>query len=161
MKDCVVMPTKYSGTPEEVRALDAYIKLIRAANTVSGRIHRHLLETGLSTSQFGVLDALYHLGPLHQNVIARKMLMSGGNVTLIVGNLVRRGLVDRQRQAADRRYAVVKLTDRGRDLIGRIFPRHVEGIVREMRNLNAGEQEDLARLCRKLGRGTAAADASL
>jgi MarR family 2-MHQ and catechol resistance regulon transcriptional repressor len=83
------------------------------------------------------------------------MFMSGGNVTLIMGNLERRWLVLRQRQGADRRYVTVELTRKGYELVGRIFPRHVEGIVREMRCLTVAEQEALARLCRKLGLGGA------
>jgi MarR family 2-MHQ and catechol resistance regulon transcriptional repressor len=49
------MATHYEGTPEESRALDAYVKLVRAADAVSDRIHGHLAATGLSTSPFGVL----------------------------------------------------------------------------------------------------------
>ena len=70
--------TRYKGTPEEVRALNAYVKLIRASESVSARIHRHLAAVGLSISQFGVLEALYHLGPLSQAEIAKKVLKERG-----------------------------------------------------------------------------------
>ncbi|MBI1941443.1 MAG: MarR family transcriptional regulator, partial [Acidobacteria bacterium] len=54
------MPTHYAGTPGEVKALDAYIKLMRAAESVSGRAARHLAASPLTLSQFGVLEALFH-----------------------------------------------------------------------------------------------------
>jgi len=57
------MGTRYKGTREETRALNAFIKLVRAAQSVSGRVESHFSEVGLSVSQFGALEALYHLGP--------------------------------------------------------------------------------------------------
>lgn len=145
------MGTKHQGTASERRALDAYIKLSRAANAVEARINRHLTDAGLSISQFGVLEALYHLGPLHQGDLAEKILKTNGNLTLVVENLVKRGLVERQRDERDRRYVRILLTDAGRDLILQIFPRHVARVEAAFCPLDAEEQKTLARLCRKLG----------
>jgi MarR family transcriptional regulator, 2-MHQ and catechol-resistance regulon repressor len=132
-------------------ALDAFVKLMRAAETVAANTHRHLGEAGLTSSQFGVLEALHHLGPLHQRQIGRKILKSSGNITTIIDNLERRDLVRRCRQEKDRRFILVELTERGRELIAALFPRHVAGIVAELSTLTKPEQQELSRLCRKLG----------
>jgi MarR family 2-MHQ and catechol resistance regulon transcriptional repressor len=134
-----------------VRALDAYIALVRAAETVTARIHRHLAEVDLTIGQFGALEALHHVGPMRQNELARRVLRSAGNMTLVLDNLERRGLVRREREADDRRCTTVHLTPEGRRLVRRIFPRHVAGLVAEMKALDAADQERLARLCRRLG----------
>ncbi|MBI1983584.1 MAG: MarR family transcriptional regulator [Acidobacteria bacterium] len=147
------MPTHYAGTPGEVKALDAYIKLMRAAESVSGRAARHLAASPLTLSQFGVLEALFHLGPLCQRDLGRKLLRSGGNIVMVVDNLEKRGLVERRRGKQDRRFVTVHLTGKGRRLIARIFPRHVAVLVKQMGALSASEQEKLGRLCRRLGRG--------
>jgi MarR family 2-MHQ and catechol resistance regulon transcriptional repressor len=107
---------------------------------------------GLTPSQFGVLEALHHLGPLSQSEICGKLLKSGGNITLVIDNLEARNLVRRGRSPSDRRVVTVSLTDAGRELIERIFPEHVRAIVEEMGVLTADEQETLGRLCRKLGK---------
>jgi MarR family 2-MHQ and catechol resistance regulon transcriptional repressor len=143
--------TRYKGTSEEVRALNAYVKLIRASESVSARIHRHLAEDGLSISQFGVLEALFHLGPLSQAEIAKKVLKSTGNITMVIDNLEKRELVTRQRKEEDRRYYTIQLTSEGKKMIKDIFPRHAAGIVKEMSILSRTEQEMLGNLCRKLG----------
>jgi MarR family 2-MHQ and catechol resistance regulon transcriptional repressor len=145
------MGTHYRGTTEETRALDAFIKLMRAANTVTERIHGHLAPLQLTTSQFGVLEMLHHLGSLCQREIAEKLLKSGGNVTLVLDNLEKRGLVKRKRSQQDRRFVMVHLTDDGSRLMSEVFPRHVAAVVREMGSLTPSEQEELDRLCRKLG----------
>lgn len=146
------MGTHYRGEPRELRALDAYIKLLRAAESVVARAHRRT-ACDLTVSQFGVLESLLHLGPMHQRKIGSKLLKSGGNVTMVIDNLERRGLVERRRDQKDRRFVSVHLTSAGRQLISEVFPRHVVSIVKEMAPLDAREQEALARLCRKLGRG--------
>ena len=98
------MGTHYTGPPEQRTALDAFIKLTRAAESVEARAHGTLRGQGLTVSQFGVLEALYHLGPLCQGELAGKLLKSGGNLTTVVDNLERRGWVERQRGEGDRRF---------------------------------------------------------
>jgi MarR family 2-MHQ and catechol resistance regulon transcriptional repressor len=145
------MKKRYKGSKEEVRALSAYVKLMRAAESLTSRIHGHLSEHGLTVSQFGVLEALYHLGPLTQKEIAQKILKSTGNITMVIDNLEKRGLARRERDSKDRRYFIVHLTEKGYDLIQRVFRPHAGIITQEFRVLNKNEQEELARLCRKLG----------
>jgi MarR family 2-MHQ and catechol resistance regulon transcriptional repressor len=118
---------------------------------MTARIHGHLADAGLTVSQFGVLEALYHLGPLSQGELAKKILKSSGNITMVIDNLEKRGLVNRERNQEDRRVYVVRLTVEGRRLIGSIFPRHAAKIVEEMKALTRTEQEELSRLCRKVG----------
>lgn len=146
-----MMRTHYKGSPEEVKALNAYVKLMRAAETVTTRVHKHLADHRLTVSQFGVLEALYHLGPMNQATIAQKILKSTGNITMIIDNLEKRNLVKREKDDKDRRFFKVSLTDEGHDLIQEIFPRHAEIITRELAVLSAGEQDELGRICRKLG----------
>ena len=145
------MPTKYQGTQEETCALNAYIKLQRAAETTLTHTTAHLSDYGLSTSQFAVLEALYHLGTLSQRALAEKLLKSTGNISIVLKNMEKRGLIERHRDPDDNRYMQVCITDAGRDLIAGMFTAHVAGIVTEMGILTADEQDELARLCRKLG----------
>ena len=145
------MGTHYRGKPEAMMALDAYIKLVRAAESVIARVHR-ATACDLTVSQFGVMEALLHLGPMHQRMLGAKLLKSGGNVTMVIDNLERRGLVERRRDQKDRRYVSVHLTPAGRTLITDLFPRHVESIRSEMNALSGEEQATLGRLCRTIGR---------
>ncbi|KEF33776.1 MarR family transcriptional regulator [Deinococcus sp. RL] len=146
------MPTRYAGSPEDRAALDAYIKLWRAAHAVEGAAHRHLAAHGLTVSQFGVLEALYHLGPLSQRQLAGKILRSSGNLTLVIDNLERGGLVRRERDPHDRRVSNVFLTPAGEALIERVLPEHVRAVREVFAALSPDELAQLAALSRKLGR---------
>ena len=147
------MQKKYSNNSREHRALRTYVKLMRAAESVTARIHEHLSSNGLTLSQFAVLEALYHLGPLSQREIGQKILRSSGNITMVIDNLEKRGLVRRKRAKADRRFYIVHLTAGGSKLISNIFPPHARVIAKEFGVLTAAEQDTLGSLCKKLGLG--------
>ncbi|GMA16343.1 MarR family transcriptional regulator [Deinococcus metallilatus] len=149
------MPTRYAGSEEERAALDAYIKLWRAAHAVEVGANRHLADHGLTISQFGVLEALYHLGPLSQRQLADKILRSSGNLTMVIDNLERDGLVRRERDPQDRRVMKVFLTEAGEALVTRVLPDHVRGIRSVFSGLTPEELGQLAALTRKLGKGLA------
>lgn len=144
-------PEKFRRSAGERRALDTYIKLSRASETVAALLARQLAEQGLTTGQLGVLEALLHLGPMCERELSRKLLRSGGNVTAVLDNLQRRNLVRRVRGIEDRRFVTVELTGAGRRLIERVFPPHACAIAQALAALTVSEQLVLGRLCKKLG----------
>lgn len=147
------MSTHYEGSETEKEALSAYITLMRAAETVTAKASRTLAESGLSHSQFGVLEALFHLGPLCQKELGNKLLKSSGNITVVIDNLEKRGLVRREQNPEDRRMVTVVLTAEGRAAIAAAFPSHAARITGAMGALAPGEIDELRRLCKKLGLG--------
>ena len=149
------MPTHYSGPPQETLALNTFIKLTRSVESLTSRLSQRGTLGDLTESQFGVLETLYHLGSMCQNQIAAKILKSSGNLTMVIDNLEKHGLVRRTRDLEDRRKVQVSLTDEGRQLIEEVFPWQVAAITEEMSTLTPQEQETLGSLCRKLGQGIA------
>ena len=146
------MGTHYEGHPSEVRALDALIKLVRCTGSLQTRLEIGIREEGFTQSQFGVLEALLHLGPLEPCELGPKVLTSRPNMVLLVDQLEDRGLVRRVPVAGDRRRVRVELTPAGRRAIGKAFQRHLQRVVKELSALSAAEQEQLGRLCKRLGR---------
>lgn len=147
------MPSRYRGASREVDSLNTYIKLMRASSSVLSRVTPRLQKEGLTFSQFSVLEALYHLGPLCQKELGDKLLQSGGNITMVVNNLEKQGLVVRLRDEIDKRYVLVHLTWRGTERVRELFPGHLEDICRCFSALSAEEMQDLNRLLRKAGKG--------
>jgi MarR family transcriptional regulator, 2-MHQ and catechol-resistance regulon repressor len=139
-----------SKSSEQRLALATYVRLMRAANAARTHASRQLEGTGLTLTQFAVLEALYHLGPLSLSDIAQKILTTGGNLTMVVGNLEKQGLAYRQKSPEDGRVLIVVLTPKGKSLIRRIFPEHAAAIAEFMAALTPEEQESLANLCRGL-----------
>ncbi|WP_205747752.1 MarR family winged helix-turn-helix transcriptional regulator [Desulforhopalus sp. IMCC35007] len=141
---------KHNNPQEDQRdALNVYVKLMRASNRVTTRIHGHLKDDNLTISQFGVLEALYHLGPLSQGELGLKILKSNANLTTVVDSLEKKSLVVRERFGDDRRRVTVNLTEAGRKLIARVFPRHAEIVAREFNFLTVEDKTALAKILKK------------
>ncbi|ACM19588.1 winged helix-turn-helix transcriptional regulator, MarR family [Geotalea daltonii FRC-32] len=141
----------YAKNNPSFLSLNTYTKLMRAAESVTVRVNRHMSAADLTISQFGVLEALYHKGPLCQRDLAAKILKSTGNITMVIDNLEKRHLVRRERDSEDRRYLTIYLTDEGTALIAEVFTAVEAAIVKEMSELSEKEQEQLGILCKKLG----------
>jgi MarR family 2-MHQ and catechol resistance regulon transcriptional repressor len=145
------MPTHYKGSAREVRALDTFVKLTRATETLGGQLQRHLASLEITPPQFAVLEALLHVGPMSQSELGRKLLRSNPNMTALLDNLERNKWIQRERSPEDRRVVVVSLTPEGRRVIERVFPAHAAHVAALMGALTADEQETLGALCKKLG----------
>ncbi len=145
------MGTKYQGTHSEIMALDAYISLMRASTTFSSKLNPGIFENKLTPAQFGILEALFHLGPLSQKSLGQKVLSTKGNITTIVDNLEKQALITRLPDIKDRRSVIVGLTKTGRSFMKHMIPNHVKKITHLMSVLNTDETKELKRLCKKLG----------
>jgi MarR family 2-MHQ and catechol resistance regulon transcriptional repressor len=137
-----------------VEALGAYVKLLRAGRAVLARVEPRLAGAGLTPTQFGVLEAILHKGPLSQRELSRKVLTSPGNMTDLIDKLEARGLVQRARQKLDRRAVQVELTPEGRKLVEPLFAAHAADIAAAMSGLNSDDLRQLSGLLRKLGLGS-------
>lgn len=136
------------GDPLAHRALDS---LLRAEASVRRRLTSDLEREGLSGSGFSVLVVLATAGgTLELRTLRHRLRTSKANATEIVGTLVARDLVVRTRLPHDRRAASVTLTDRGRELVDRLFPEHTERVAAAFSVLDEHEKRSLAELCRKL-----------
>ena len=145
------MATNFKGTEKEVKALDVYIKLIRASESLSSRINSKLDKKGLTISQFAVLDVLYNLGPLSQKDLGKKILRSGGNITMVIDNLEKQSFVERERSLKDRRFFIIHLTKKGKKFFAKIFPIFLDSVLKEFSVLTDKEQIEFQRMCKLVG----------
>ena len=145
------MGTHYRGSAAERRALDTYTRLMRGASSVGGRLDRRLRTLGITEPQFGVLEMLYHLGPLHPQAITAKEFTTGGNTTYLLKTLERDGFLKRGPDPKDGRAVLVTITAKGRRRVEQVLPGHVAAIVEEFSILSAAEQEELGRLAKIVG----------
>jgi MarR family 2-MHQ and catechol resistance regulon transcriptional repressor len=146
-------PAQRDWSETEERALRLWISLARCYVTFSRAVACKVAEYDLTAPQFGVLEALYHLGPLSLGELAEKLLVTGGNVTYVMDRLEAQGLVARERSGDDRRVVRAHLTTKGRATIEGVFPGHV-GFVRDLvKDLDPKDQDTLRDLLKKLGKG--------
>jgi MarR family transcriptional regulator, 2-MHQ and catechol-resistance regulon repressor len=132
--------------------LKLWVVLTRAQASVAAVSARDLARHGLTEAEFGVLEALYHKGPLLLGNLQRKILASSGGITYLMDRLAERGLADRLDCPSDRRARYAALTKEGERLMARVFPQHAAALAEAMAGLTPVEQARAATLLKKLGR---------
>ena len=145
------MTTQTNSSALNVQSVNTFIELMRASDTLTARLRRIIAEHNLTVSQFHVLEALLHLGPLSQQALAKRLLKSGGNITKVIDNLEKNGMALRRQDEHDRRSYLIELTEKGEQLISSIFPGHIGAIADLMSPLEGPELATLEELCVKLG----------
>ena len=148
-------PAVKTWSDEEENALRLWIALARCYVTFSRAVACKVAEYDLTAPQFGVLEALYHLGPLSLGELAEKLLVTGGNVTYVMDRLEAQDLVARERSGDDRRVVRAHLTTKGRATIEGVFPGHVDFVSGLVDSLDKDDQDQLRDLLKKLGKGIA------
>jgi MarR family 2-MHQ and catechol resistance regulon transcriptional repressor len=132
----------------------AHLRLLfgRANKAIEQVDRASISRTGLNVSDFAILEALLHKGPLPINTIGAKVLLTSGSMTTAANRLEKKGLVRRVRDAADGRSVQLHLTGAGQELIKTVFLDHSTNLELIFAVLAGSERAELARLLKKIGR---------
>lgn len=143
------MGDKSYGTENDLN-LKLVIALSRSIQHIRRGESQQIQDAGLTISQFAVLEALFHKGDLRICEIIEKTLSTGGNMTVVVANLVKDGLVRRYKDPEDGRASLITLTEKGRSIISTLFPDHVDTIHSLLKGVNEEEKNQLLVLLKKV-----------
>ncbi len=135
---------------EHVQDLKTVIALSRSINLHNRAALEVFRKYGLTIAQFGVLEALYHKGPMKIGEITEKILSTAGNMTVVIQNLERNGLIDCRQHPIDRRARLVFLTDQGANILQELFPSYLEVVRNVFSPLSDEEKQIVTRLLKKL-----------
>jgi MarR family transcriptional regulator, 2-MHQ and catechol-resistance regulon repressor len=136
----------------DVSGIHLWLVLWKAARSVEAHAVRNIHSFGMGQSDFGVLEALLHRGPLNVKQIGAKVLLTSGSMTAAVDRLETRGLVRRKGDPEDRRSRMIHLTQAGRELIERVFAEHREAMEQALAGFPVEQRASLIDLLRQLGR---------
>ena len=138
-------------TEKEIN-LKLIIVLGRMTKSMEKALTPEINNSGITMTQFAVLEALYHKGPLTVNEIIETTLSSSGNMGVVIRNLEKSGFVKKAVSEQDKRSRKISLTDKGEELIAALFPEHVKDIMRAFKGLDISEKSALIELVKKLGK---------
>jgi MarR family 2-MHQ and catechol resistance regulon transcriptional repressor len=149
-------PAEPDVSAAERDALKLWVVLSRARAAIAERAAADVARHELTLAEFGVLEALYHKGPMLLGEVQRSLLVSSGGVTYLVDRLERRGLVRRDQCTEDRRARYAVLTPEGEQFIRGVFLEHATALGAALGGLTREEQREATRLLKKLGLAAAA-----
>jgi MarR family 2-MHQ and catechol resistance regulon transcriptional repressor len=146
---------------QPISAARLWLVLARASNAMGTYIERSFGQSGFCLTDFMILEALLHKGPLTISAIGEKVLLASASMTSAIDRLAERGLVHRSLSAEDRRVRLVGLTCEGKRFIAGLFEQHVEDLERVSQGLTAEERRDMYSGLKKIGLAAKAATSAL
>ena len=132
------------------KSMQTWMQIVRAFTKIRTKELKYINECGLTMNQFEVLEVLYHRGDLQVGAITKLIMSTPGNVTVVVRNLARDGLVDTIPLPTDNRVRIVTITEAGKALIGGMFTKHAEHLKDYFEVLSDEEMVVMYDLLRKL-----------
>lgn len=137
------------GKPSD-KAMKTWIQLFRSFNKIRAKESLYINSFDLTMNQFQVLEVLYHRGDLSVGAITTLTMSTPGNVTVVVRNLKRDGLISSISDIRDKRSSILSITQNGKDIIEKLFPTHAKNLESYFEALDDDEMETLFTLLRKL-----------
>ena len=140
-----------SDSKDQDLSLKLFIVLTRAMQAITKRVEEDIKSYGLNTTEFAVLELLYHKGDQPIQKIGEKVLLASSSITYVVDKLEKKDLIKRQPCPEDRRVTFAVITDQGQELMNEIFPNHKEALQEIFDGLDGQEKEQLIKQLKKLG----------
>ena len=148
------MPVEKRTSPEvDTSGVHVWLVLWKASRAVEAHALRNVAGLDMGLSDFGVLEALLHKGPLSIKDVGAKVLLTSGSITTAVDRLEQKGLVERFNDKQDRRSRIVRLTATGRKVIKKAFAEHKLAMEQSVSGLDLKDRAQLIELLRRLGQG--------
>lgn len=140
-----------SLSEEQDLSLKLFIVLSRAMQAITKRVEADIRSHDLNPTEFAVLELLYHKGEQPIQKIGEKVLLASSSITYVVDKLEKKDLIMRKACPSDRRVTFAVTTEKGEELMDRIFPKHKEALHEIFDGLETGEKSQLIKQLKKLG----------
>ena len=134
------------------KSMSTWIQLFRSFYKIRAKESVYIQSFGLTMNQFQVLEVLYHRGDLSIGAITKLTMGTHGNTTVVVKNLKRDGWISSVLHVNDKRSSILSLTQKGKEIIENLFPRHAENFEEYFEVLSDDEVDTLFSLLRKLNK---------
>lgn len=143
------MPT--ADKTNETSAPALWVVLARAYRSMAGFVERSVAALDIGLSDFMILEALLHKGPLTMSELCEAALITNASMTAAIDRLEQREFVERVASKEDRRVRRVQLTAQGSALIKRLYARHERDLEEVLSAIPAAQRAELRRGLKTIG----------
>ncbi|QMV20390.1 MarR family transcriptional regulator [Granulicella sp. 5B5] len=150
------MPDK-PGDKSDTTSAALWVVLARAYRSMQTFVEHSIAALGIGLSDFMILEALLHKGPMTMSALCNAVLITNASMTSAIDRLEEKHYVERTASKEDRRIRLAQLTPEGATLIKRLFPRHLKDLDEVMKDIPAAERAELRRGLKTIGLAAQAA----
>ncbi|MFD2759945.1 MarR family winged helix-turn-helix transcriptional regulator [Lentibacillus juripiscarius] len=133
-------------------SLKAFVVLMKSSKSVMEHVKNNIHSFDMKTSEFTVLEALHHKGPMTVKQISEAVLIGTGSMTYVIDKLETKGLLERRPCPDDRRVIHIHITDKGTQLMDEIFPRHQQAIENLFHDITPKEKKTIIDVLKRVGK---------
>src|ERR1700741_2623210 len=146
------MDREFHARRDDHSALRIWLRLLTCTQLIERRVRSGLREEfGTTLPRLDLMAQLErHPGGLKMNELSRMLMVTGGNVTAIVDQLEKEGLVERLDEPDDRRAFRIRLTRSGDKTFAEMARAHEQWVVELLAGLSKRDQDDLLKLLAKV-----------
>lgn len=150
------MDRETRATAHDHRALRLWLRLLTCSQLIERHVRSRLRgRFGITLPRFDLLSQLErHPDGLKMSELSRRMMVTGGNVTGIVDQLVKEGLVERLDDESDRRAWRVRLTRAGDKAFAEMARAHEDWVAELLSGLSRRDSDALMQLLARLKQAT-------
>jgi MarR family transcriptional regulator, 2-MHQ and catechol-resistance regulon repressor len=132
------------------KSMKTVVRLGRTDLKINNLTINYLSKHNLTVSQFRVLEVLYHIGDLNIGSITKLTMSTPGNITVVVRNLKRDEWITSIKDPNDSRASILSITQKGIDIIEKVFPTHANNLNKALEVLSDEELDTLYDLLDKV-----------
>ncbi|GLO64776.1 MarR family transcriptional regulator [Oceanobacillus kimchii] len=132
-------------------SLKAFVVIMKASRTLEEITKKDIKKHGMRTSDFTILEALYHKGKQTIREISEAVLINTGSITYVIDKLENNGLLTRSSNPDDRRAVYIEITDKGKEIMDDIFPKHQRVIEELFDGISEEEKQTVIDVLKKVG----------
>lgn len=133
-------------------SLKAFVVLMKSSKSIMDLVKKDISDHGMRTSDFTVLEALYHKGRQTIREISEAVLINTGSITYVIDKLEKKGYIERSYCKEDRRVVYIQITDNGKELMDQIFPKHQRMIEKVFEEVTDEEKEIVIDVLKRVGK---------
>ncbi|RDW19035.1 MarR family transcriptional regulator [Oceanobacillus arenosus] len=136
----------------EQLSLKAFVVLMKASKSIEELIKKDISGHGMKSSDFAVIEAVYSKGKQTIRQISEAVLINTGSITYVIDKLEKNGLVERINCKDDRRVVYIQITDKGKELMDEVFPKHQQVIETLFEDITPEEKQIVIDVLKKVGK---------
>lgn len=116
-----------------------WVAVGRACQAVERALSQSLTPLGMKTAHLDMMMNIHRHPGLSQQELANKLLVGRSNITMLLPQMEKRGLVRRETDKRDKRVLRLYLTDEGEDVLAKALDIHLALVERIMANTPVDE----------------------
>lgn len=138
---------------EENLSLKAFVVIMKAAKTLEDKVTNDIANRDMNMAEFTILEALYNKGPQTVRQISDAVLIKFGSITYVINKLAKKEYIERINSTEDRRVVYIHLTEKGKEVMDTVFPKHQAAIERMFQDASNYDKEMIIDILKKIGKG--------